>query len=333
MIVINDVHIGAIRAGGTTTTTALQLREYLLAGLQAMLDNVKEPLVILGDLFDAHSIPMQDLLQTYQMLSAWLKSNGEPLWLVAGNHDLSKDSSKLSSFQFLAKLLEPQGATYVEGGQFLTDDVYAISHVANQDLYDMELDKVPECEYLLVHANYNNDFAAESDHSLNLSRERAEALPVAKIFFAHEHYYRKLLGGKVFVAGNQLPSSISDCLKQVDKYMHRLPLGGDIERIKTWDNAEYLEMDWKNPVDTDAKFIRFVGSASEEEAAEHIEVIANYRRTSSALIVGNGVKILNSGRQADVELDSFEAVKSFDVMSALEGYLSESDMSKIRNLK
>ena len=330
MIVINDLHIGAVRTAGTTPVSAGRLREYLLTCLENTLSRVDEDLVVLGDLFDTHTVAMSDLLNTYMVFKNWL-TKGHKLWLVAGNHDLSKDSSKLSSFQFLGKLLGALGATYIEGSRCITDDVYVISHVPNQDLFDMELAKVPQCQYLLVHANYDNDFAAETDHSLNVSKEVAENLPVKTIFFAHEHYYRKMLNGKVFVGGNQFPSSISDCLKQVDKFMHRL--GDSVERIKVWDAAEYVEVDWKDVGSPDAKFIRVVGNATAEESASAMEAVAQLRKVSQALVVGNGIKVAGSDAQDSLNLASFEEIKAFDVMSALEEYLSVEEMKKIRNLK
>ena len=62
MIVINDVHLGAIRSAGTTISSALALREWMLEQFKSMLEVIDEDLVILGDLFDTYSIPAPDLL-------------------------------------------------------------------------------------------------------------------------------------------------------------------------------------------------------------------------------------------------------------------------------
>lgn len=327
MIILNDTHIGTLRSAGTTPASALALRGFLIEEFGRCLDRIDEDLVILGDLFDTYSIPMIDLLATYELLVKWL-NKGHQLYAISGNHDLSTDSSKMSSFQFMCRLL-PQ-ATYVQGGALIADGVYAISHVANQDLFDAELAKVPKCKYLLVHANYDNNFAKEADHSLNLSAEQIEKLPVETVFFAHEHYYRE--ARKVFVAGNQFPASISDCLHKDMKCMSRLTNKG-IERIQTWDASDYCEMRWDDIQPTSARFIRFVGHAQPEQAAAVADVIARYRRMSEAFIVGNAVKIGTDTSQDEFELQSLEEVRAFDVMAALKDYLTEHEWNILKELK
>lgn len=283
MIVLNDLHLGVIRTAGTTPASALALRKFALDKLAAILSSAKEDVAILGDLFDTFSIPMQDLLDTYRILNKWLEG-GYKLYLIAGNHDLSKDSTKLSSFQFLAKLLEGPNCTYLQGAGWLDESkgIYAISHCLNQDPLDMHLANVPKCKYLLVHANYDNHFAVQSDHSLNISREQAEELPCEKIVFAHEHHSRTALSGKVFVCGNQFPTSVSDCLDKDNKYAHRLTATG-IEKIETWNKSDFIDMPWNALTDTSAKFIRISGTAKPEEATAATEAVANLRRVSQAL--------------------------------------------------
>lgn len=332
-VVINDLHIGSVRSAGTTPASALALRKYALKSLETILENVSEDLIVLGDLLDTYSIPMSDLLETYRLLNRWL-SKGYCLTLIPGNHDLSTDSSKLSSFEFLGRLLvEEPSVQYIQGGGWVYEKqgIYAISHVANQALLDLELSKVPKCRYLLLHANYNNHFAKESDNSLNISEEQAEQSKAEVLCFAHEHSTRTALKGKVYVFGNQFPMSIADCLDGHDKFMHRL--GKSIEPVQTWHrDANYAEIDWRNPVASEAAFIRFVGSAKAEEAAAAAEVIARYRRTSQAFVVGNGVKVQGAEGQVELEVASLEQVRAFDVMSALKDYLTEKEYSKLQNL-
>jgi metallophosphoesterase superfamily enzyme len=334
MLVINDLHIGAIRSAGTTPSSALALRRYALDSFSSLLDHTNEDLVILGDLLDAHSIPMQDLLETYLMLNKWLEK-GHCLHLIPGNHDVSTDSSKLSSFQFLGKLLiDHPTVQYLQGGGWIDeeDGIYAVSHVPNQDLFDMELAKVPECKFLLVHCNYDNHFAKDSDHSLNLSEEQAKVSKAGTIVFAHEHAPRKLLGGKVVVMGNQFPMSISDCLDGHDKFMHQIA-GDKINPIKVWDRkTEYVEMDWRSPEPTDAKFIRFIGTASAEESAAAADTVARYRKASEAYVVGNGIRVQTSEGQKQLEIESLEQVRAFDVMAALKDYLTEKEYGKLQSL-
>ena len=330
MIVIHDMHLGVQRSAGTTPASATALTIWMQQQFDSILDKVNEDLVILGDLFDTYQVSLRTVLATYTSLSDWLRK-GHNLCLIPGNHDLSTDSSKLSSFQFLAQLLLDQpNVTYHSGGGFIADDVYAISHVTNQDLFDMELAKVPKCKNLLLHCNYDNNFAKAADHSLNISREQCEKLPADVVFFAHEHYYREELRGKVFIAGNQFPSSVSDCLHKTDKFMTRL--ADKSERIMTWAKEGYAEIDWRNPEASDAQFIRFVGHCKPDEAAEMANVIAAYRRSSDAFVITNAVKVGEDTEGAELELKSLEEISKFSVMAALKDYLNEDDMKILESL-
>lgn len=330
MIVIHDLHLGVQRSAGTTPASASVLTVWMQEQFEKILGRTDEDLVILGDLFDTYQVPLRTVLATYTSLSDWLRK-GHNLCLIPGNHDLSTDSSKLSSFQFLAQLLlDHPNVQYVTSGRFITDDIYAIPHVPNQDLFDMELAKVPKCKYLIVHCNYDNNFAAQSDHSLNLTQEVAESLPVDYIFFAHEHYYREELKGKVFISGNQFPTSISDCLHREDKFMTRL--GDKPHRIQTWDASNYVELDWRNPVPTEAQFVRFVGHCKPEEAADMADVVARYRKSSDAFVVSNAIRVGEDSEGEQVKLDSLEAITKFNVMEALKDYLTKEEVQILEKL-
>ena len=330
--VIHDLHLGAIRSAGTTTVSALALRRWQLSMFDSMLDGIESDLVILGDLFDTYQIPMTDLLAAYQLLQQWL-SKGWKLTLIPGNHDLSTDSSKLSSFQFMAQLLITHpNVSYIQGGGWVaeSDGVYAISHVVNQDLLNLELAKVPTCRYLLVHANYDNNFAKDSDHSLNISREQIDAMPqVGTAFFAHEHSHRT--ADRVYVAGNQFPASISDCLDGKDKFSHTLSQNG-IQRNLVWKAADYEEIDWREPKDSEAQFIRIVGSCTPEEAADMANMVVRYRKQSDAFVVGNAVKVVSDDPLAELAVSSLEDIKSFDVLGAVKNLLTARQVEILEGL-
>lgn len=329
----NDVHIGAIRAGGTTPATAWQLRQDLLANFEEMLYGVQSDLLIGGDLFDGPAIPQADLLRTFQVLSDWLNRTGKHLYASSGNHDLSRSSQVLSSFQLMMKLLievfGPERVTHIEGG-LMTPHGYVISHVPNQDLFDLELTKVPECEYLYLHVNYDNQFAVESDHSLNLSKEWAQKLPVKHIVIAHEHQARTELKGKVVIVGNQFPSSISDCLHNSTK--HRIDVTpGRITEVETWKaEGDFSEQDWRDLKD-EGRFIRVTGNATAAEAAIVAQGISRFRQQAKALVITNAVKIEGTD-DAEVLALSHEEVTAFNVEAALMELLDESEQIKVQAL-
>lgn len=63
-------------------------------------------IVIMGDLFDKASVNNTVILETYQIIIQACKNNPEINYiLLAGNHDLSKDLDKVSSFTLLSTLL------------------------------------------------------------------------------------------------------------------------------------------------------------------------------------------------------------------------------------
>lgn len=328
-ILIHDLHLGAQRSSGVTPASAKDLANFQNAMFWNMLKQIDEPLIILGDLFDSYQVSNSTLLYVYQTLQEWLGRFEQKLTLVIANHDTSNDSSKLSSFELLADLLAGPNVTFVHGGHQYDEDTYIVSHVLNQTLFDEELAKVPKCKLLLLHANYDSPWA-QSDHSLNVSKEQALALPADRIYFAHEHHARVELGGKVYIGGNNFPSSISDCLGGDNKYMHRIMPTG-FEKIETWNTRGYAELDWQNIAPTTAKFIRITGKATPEQAAEVASRIAELRRSSDAFVIGNAVQIGSIDQEQAAQ--SLESVRAFDVIGALRELLSADEMKIIEGLK
>ena len=222
---INDVHLGVIRASGTTPKTAADLRQYLLSSLRCLLfKHLDKDVIINGDLFDTFNVPMPDVLAFYQIATEWLQHSRGTCQLILGrgNHDFSKDSAKMSSFDFIAAILAVQfpgrRVVAVTEPQMIFEGIYMIPHMPNQDMFDLELSRVPaDASLVLVHANYDNEFAVESDHSLNVSREQAQKLTEAGVtlIFGHEHIQRNY--ANIIIVGNQFPSSIADCVGNDNK--------------------------------------------------------------------------------------------------------------------
>lgn len=329
MIVINDVHVAANRMAGTTPASAAALKQFTLNNLHNFLDEVNEDLLIAGDLFDSFNVPNTDLLATYRIFDHWLRK-GFQLFAMRGNHDASKDSSKLSSFDLLGELLRGR-ATFINK-PVLIGNTYCLPHALNQDEFDMWIANVPECKFCVIHANYDNHFATQSDHSLNVSKEQAQNMKAGTVVFAHEHAARTMLAGKVFVLGVQWPTSVSDCLSDSDLFAHRLRPDGTIESIQTWEMENYVELDWKSFGPTAAQFVRFVGEATSEEAALVADVIAKYRKVSTAFVVSNAVKVGGSAEMDEFSVQSLEQARSFDVMGALKAFLTEEEYKILEKL-
>lgn len=339
LTILNDWHIGCVRSAGTTPATAYQLRLDLLTQFGDTLEGIDTDLMVLGDLFDGPDISKADLLSTYHLLWNWLETRPTcSLTLVPGNHDLAKNSTNLSSFQLLAELVKSSfedRVTYITEGT-LTPHGYVIPHVANQDLFNLELAKVPKCRFLFVHCNWDNGFAVESDHSLNLSKQQAIDLPVDHIVFAHVHQATLAMNGKILVIGNQFPSSVSDCLGNAEKCLMVIDSEDFATGRVTWKaKDDFLEADWRDLsglVDATQRFIRITGTATAAEAGAVPTAIARFRRDATALVITNAVKIEGVDDAAQMAL-SHEEVTSFNVRAALREYLGEADWARIEELE
>jgi metallophosphoesterase superfamily enzyme len=334
LTILNDLHIGAQRAAGTTPLTAWQLRQYLLEEFERLVVACDGPLLILGDLFDTGHIPMADLLRVWQALSNHLEQ-GYELILVAGNHDYEKTLTTLSSFQFLCKLLQTQHKQMLQVIDEPTEvprwNMHVIPHLPNQDLFDVALQNAPECEHLLVHCNYDNKFAVQADHSLNMSMDQAMRAKCKHVIFAHEHQQKNALGGKVVIIGNQFPSSVADCLGNDSKRLLLLT-GPDLYLVETWSReGNYAEQDWRALKDDGCKFIRVVGEASAAEAADVVSAISKFRNKAKALVITNAVKIEGTADGEQIQI-TLEQVKSFDVLSALLECLDEREQGVVKGL-
>jgi Calcineurin-like phosphoesterase len=334
--VFNDTHLGTIRSAGTTPASAYAMRRYLLETFYAQLQQVTNSLLINGDLFDKETIPMSDMGEVLVMLMDWVKEGRGHLYLSPGNHDLPKTSSNHSSFQFLGKFLSsmfPEQVTYIDKPMAIGSGCYVIPHLPNQDLLNAALEEVPECNVLFVHTNYDNNFAAQADQSLNISKQQAQDCKAEFIVFGHEHQTKTALGGKVIIPGNQIASSVADCLncKDDQKFMVVLDATATPYMIPVAP-LPYAEMDWKSLEPTDAKFIRVSGEAMPDQGAEVAQAISRYRSQSQAFVVANAVTMLSSESDATAFADSLESVQAFDVMAALLDYLTAEEAKTVKEV-
>lgn len=324
----NDWHLGAIRTGGTTPYSSWQMRCSLPERAAELLAQIDADFVFNGDLFDTAQVPNSDLLRTLEVFATWLKK-GHHLYLGRANHDVNKNSTILSSFDLfgnLVKRLAPDQVTVVtEPTAIPAHNAYMIPHLPNQDIFNEALKAVPPCKWLFVHANYDNQFAVEADHSLNLSKEQAEALPVERIIFGHEHQGRTELGGKVVVVGNQFPTSVADCLGNDVKNMLKIE-GDKLHFIQTWDASKgFSTPDWRH-LDEDSDehaFVRVEGTATAEEATNVISAISRFRSRSAAFVVTNAVTIDGVSTDEEAIRASLSEAKGFDVIEALLSLLDE----------
>lgn len=351
MLILNDIHIGASRKAGTTPASQAALSEYIHQNFEALINATDEDhIVINGDLFDGFEVPGTDLIRTFNVLDRWFMRGrqAQHLTLIAGNHDYNPRGDKVSSFHLLAHFLKVRRGMAVDvidhsrGLSKVTGEgrVWAIPHVANQDLFDIELSRAmaERGDALLLHANYDNNFAVESDHSLNVSREIAGQLVDRgwTLVFGHEHQARVAPG--IVIPGNQIPTSVADCLGCTGK--HYLTLQGRDVARREWLNLEedkvFTRLDWHDiqgmDADPDYQFIRVEGTATAEEAAEVVDAVARFRAKSQAYVVTNAVKVEGVAAFDDLAEMSLEQITSFNVLEALLAELTEDEGKVVKAL-
>lgn len=330
LTILNDVHLSAERSAGTTPTTRAALKVRTTAKFGELLP-VRGDLMILGDLFDSYSASNSDLLAAYDLLCDWMYATPKTLYLVPGNHDVARSSNVMGSFFLLAHLLKgryPDNVELLDKPQ-MTPYGYVIPHLPNQELFNLAVERVPECDFLFVHCNIGNNFAAQSDQSLNLEWEQIAACKAKHIVCAHEHHGRQL--GKVTIPGNQIATSVADWLSPGDKQFAVIDDGKLNLHTCARRADEFVEMPWHDLADTDVPFVRVGGNATAAQASEALAAVAAYRRRSPALVVTNAVKVESA------EGGSFESavqdMVGFDVMGMLRGVLTADEIKILESLK
>ncbi len=333
MKILNDLHLGVERTAGTTKQSKVVLREMQSAVFEMLMPKESESLMILGDLFDTAVVPLNVLMDTYTTLSNYLRlHDSNTLYLVAGNHDISKDQAKLSSMNFLANLLElqfKQRIVYVTEGCDLTNGVGVLGHYPNQELFDLALERAAE-KYttILLHCNYDNHFATLQDHSLNLTKE--QAVKFDKVIIAHEHEHREI--DNVVALGCQQPTSIADCLGG-SKFCWYLR-DGELKRELTWPQEYFLNYDWESvePIDDSIQFVRVEGKASAAQAGEVTRKIAKLRRTNASVFVFSNAVVIEGMTISDNDMVKAEDISELDILTMLYDKLKPWQVDMIKEI-
>jgi UDP-2,3-diacylglucosamine pyrophosphatase LpxH len=357
-LLLNDLHLGAVRSAGTTLTTRGQIQQYLQDSFKDIInEHADKDLIINGDLFDSYEVDAGQLLEAYLTMHSWLTNNPERKADIAiGNHDIAKNSMRTSSFKLFCTLLKTtfpdRVRVYDKGLELVHFGIWVIPHCTNQDSFEIELTNALSVApgHLLLHANYDNFFAIEADHSLNVSEDMARKLNKHghTLVFAHEHQRRSALAGQVVITGNQFPSSVSDCLAHGDgqkdgkKFAHVIEVTEDfgtgltnvsMTPVLTWQaQGDFIAMNWADLSPSDCRFVRIEGEASSDEAADVINAIARYRQHSKAYVITNSVKIAGIAGVGDMATLSVEKLQAVNVLEALCDELTKPEADVVRNL-
>jgi metallophosphoesterase superfamily enzyme len=338
--IINDLHAGVRRQGGTTISSRAALNKYISKEIKGLLTWATDTdvLVILGDIFDKAKVSEVVLVDVLFMLTSFLRESKADLILVRGNHDSKSELvDDMCSLEALYTLLvaalsdmrdDPTRVHLVFNEPLTFEDegidYHIIPHMFNQEAFDQAIENVPECTYLLLHCNFDCRYAV-GDHSLNLTREQAKKLErrVNQILIAHEHQSRVEMRGSVVVLGNQFPTSIADCLNNTRKKAWVTNAIG-MDDYPTWTSSgSFREC---NPTDIqEAEFVRVSGTCKQPEFGQIVRDIAAYRKISDAFVISNAVKV-----EAVERSISKEDVSKINILELLIKTIPEQFQGRVR---
>ncbi len=341
-LIINDLHIGVNRQAGTTPTTQQALRAMPLDFLCNLPVYPGDRLIINGDLFNSFSIDVFDLIATFDILRTFT-NKGVEVVLIAGNHDASAKGSAISSFQALCHFLKSEplfkSVMFDSGFTQIGLTTFTIPHMTNQTSFNRALESVASVDgngkYLLLHCNVMNGFAEQMDHSLNIEREQIEALLKSgwTMIVGHEHVAQNKFGNRLIITGNQVPTSISDVIGEGSN--KRYLLINEVQKLEIVDCGSYplAEMDWREIAENDSLFIRITGECSVDESSQVLAEIAKYRSKSSALVIGNSVKVNGLASLEGLEGLNLETLQTFDIMAVLLPLFDPEEQEIVKGLK
>lgn len=114
ILFIGDPHLGRRFTTGVPSHRTGEREEFVFSQFKRLLqlnDPLITKIVIVGDLFDKFIVTPTVVYEAFKVLSQ-VKPEVD-VYIIPGNHDLSKDTSKISSFQLLTALLDSVKNTYV----------------------------------------------------------------------------------------------------------------------------------------------------------------------------------------------------------------------------
>ena len=323
--VICDPHGGLKRQAGTTPRSMVEYSSQQNSLLQGILSACEaQEVILLGDIFNEALVSYETIVATAEAL----RSFSGRKWLVKGNHDQGGNQEKLTAFDLLGYMLAGDNTVMVTEAAEIEPDFWIVPHLPNQAQFDEAIAALPDGSTLLAHCNYDNGFALEKDHSLNLSREQASRFD--HVILGHEHAKRDLPG--VDILGAIYPCNIGECGTAKGFHYWDGP-GHDVEFQQTWSVEDYAELNWRELLGSQnqAKFIRITGEATAEEAAQVIDEVSKFRASSGAFFVSNSVKV---GTLELGELEDFEDGKltGFDALGALKEMLPKQFHERMEGL-
>lgn len=302
-LIISDLHADPSRQGGTTLESRVELNEWIIAKLGDVLSNIAhDRVIVVGDLTHKATVSDKVMKLLYEVFK------NEKVIFVLGNHEkLDSRYGEISSIELLVSIL-PDAQLITEPTEI--DEYYIIPHAFDQATFDKWVSECLENKKVFIHANLDNHWAIEPDHSLNLSATQAEELAGkgCEIFLGHEHTARVV--GNVNVLGCLFPTSIADCLGG-NKNAY-IMTENSFYSVPTWSTEDFIEVDYEN-LDKigNENFVRINGECEMVEFPKIVRDIAKLRNNSKAFIIANNVKVRKPGGETKMleEVTQFNIVK------------------------
>lgn len=252
--VFTDPHLGRTMQAHTTASSRARLTASIYdTTLGSLRGAPVGPKVCLGDLFDKFQNPEHIIQQGLNVASYCDR-------IMAGNHDVTNDRTKIGSLQLLAGvaqnlpntaevLIVPFGQAEcylkeIDGKDFIfiphhtTDTLFAASLKDAEDWarnHRLQGDKTKT--YLCLHCNYDSGFATD-ETALSLTRKEAKTLLEAGfdyIVIGHDHHPREDFDGRVIILGNMHPTGFGDI---THKRMLQINDDGSHDFVTVWSPEE-----------------------------------------------------------------------------------------------
>jgi DNA repair exonuclease SbcCD nuclease subunit len=299
---IGDIHLDK-RLPYTTLRTAEKF-DRLRANTVDKATTCGNECIQLGDLFDDFNVSAEVFCEGF-MLAKRMKAT------LVGNHDLSKNTDRVSSLHLLNRPFGIDVATSVTSFKEGMTTFHMIPHQLTQEKFEGALTnlihnypfKSARFHVLCLHCNWGEHRGAEGDNYLPapLAKALFDA-GVTLIVSGHEHNYREPMKGVVMV-GSILPYSFGEMeTKYVLDYDTQT---GVYARVPVWEASRYVKLSCKDFLENDivhgVQFIEVTGDIDVEQAALLNRKTNNLFRNSDDIIAIKNSTIVHRHTKAAIE--------------------------------
>lgn len=211
---IGDVHLGRKfrnkdipidKRGMREQILRLRFQQYVDLAIKSVKSGKYNFVIQLGDLFDSFAVNYEDLMFAYEQLSKFNRE-GITCYIIAGNHDLAKDTSRVNAINVLGKMLSQSDNNHVwiitEGVQVLYDNINKEQHILIP--YSHESDSRNNNEPFRSLAGYKSYLYGHFDEPFPPKWQ----LQFEHVYTGHIHLPKEV--GNVTVVGSILPLTFAE---------------------------------------------------------------------------------------------------------------------------